>query len=123
MEHDAEVGGIEVSPFEDGSVVTMWGEVDGSLREQAGLSMAEVVGRGGPVVVDMSRITFIDSSGLAFLIQLHRLSVEEPAQRVVLRDPPVLVLEMLDMLGLSGQVPLDFTPGDAEPLEEQVTVG
>lgn len=123
MEHEADAGRIEVSPFEDGSLVAMSGEIDGSLRGEAGLAMAAVVGRGGPVVVDMARVTFIDSSGLAFLIQLHRLSAEEPAQRVVLRDPPSLVLEMLGMLGLDGQVPLEFTPGDAEPADEQVAVG
>lgn len=112
-----ENGGIDVAPDDDGSRVTLRGEIDGQLRDQAGLAMAEVVARGGPVTVDLAQVTFIDSSGLAFLLQLHRLGEEDPALRMVLRDPPTLVLDMLDMLGLGGRIPLDFTPGDAVEME------
>lgn len=114
---DTDAGAIEVSPEGDGTLVTLRGEIDGSLRDQAGLSMAQVVSRGGPVAVDLADLTFIDSSGLAFLIQLHGLSREEPRQHLVLRNPPTLVLDLLEMVGLGGEIALDFTPGDAEPAE------
>ncbi|KGM13195.1 anti-sigma factor antagonist [Cellulomonas bogoriensis 69B4 = DSM 16987] len=110
-------GAVAVTHTDDGSVVTLRGEVDAALRDEAGLAMAAVIAHGGPVVVDMAEVTFIDSSGLAFVIQLHRLSQEDPTQTCVLRDPPDLVVELLEMVGLGGEIPLTFTPGDSDPRE------
>ena len=125
-------GSIVVTARGDGSLVTLHGEIDATLRTEASMSMVEVVRhggpvvvdvgartvfegvvrRGGPVVIDASEVTFIDSSGLAFVLQLHRLS-EEAGQRCALLDPPALVLELLDLIGMGGRIPLEFTPGDA----------
>jgi anti-anti-sigma factor len=106
-------GAIEVTHDDEGSLVRLRGEVDATLRAAASASMIEIAGRGGPVVIDAGRVTFIDSSGLAFILQLHGLS-EESGQRCALRDPPALVLELLDLIGMDGRIPLEFTPGDAE---------
>ncbi|MBO1751359.1 STAS domain-containing protein [Actinotalea sp. BY-33] len=108
-------GSVAVRHDEQGSVVTLRGEVDASLRDDAGLTMAAVLAHGGPVLVEMSGVTFIDSSGLAFVIQLHRLGVEDETQPCTLLNPPDLVLEMLEMVGLGGEIPLAFTPGDGDP--------
>lgn len=105
-------GTIEVAAEGEGSLVTLRGEVDATLRAAASASMIEIVGRGGPVVIDARGVTFIDSSGLAFVLQLHRLS-EESGQRCALRDPPALVLELLELIGMDGRIALEFTPGDA----------
>lgn len=107
-------GGVTVSHTEDGSVVTLRGEVDATLRDDAGVAMAAVIAHGGQVLVEMSGVTFIDSSGLAFVIQLHRLAQEDPTQRCTLLNPPGLVLDLLDMVGLGGQIPLAFSPGDGD---------
>lgn len=95
----------------DESLVRMWGDVDATLRDQASEVMSAVIQRGDRVVVDASEVEFIDSSGLAFILQLVNVS-DEAGRPVVLRDPPALVLEMFDMLGLSEHVPLDFSRGD-----------
>ncbi len=108
-------GSLSVRHDEHGSVVTLNGDIDASLRDEAGLAMAAVLVHGGPVLVEMSRVTFIDSSGLAFVIQLHRLGVEDESQPCTLLNPPGLVLEMLEMVGLAGQIPLAFSPGDSDP--------
>jgi len=112
LEQQPPTGSIVVTARGDGSLVTLHGEIDATLRTEASMSMVEVVRRGGPVVVDASGVTFIDSSGLAFVLQLHRLS-EEAGQRCALLDPPALVLELLDLIGMGGRIPLEFTPGDA----------
>ena len=100
--------GISVAPEGDGSLVTLWGEVDASLRDAASSSMVEVLGRGGPVVIVTSGVTFIDSSGLAFVLQLYKLA-EETGQDVCLRDPAPLVLELFGMIGLAGHMRVETT--------------
>lgn len=112
LERQTPAGSIIVTARDDGSLVTLQGEIDATLRAQASSSMVEVVRRGGPVVVDAAGVTFIDSSGLAFVLQLHGLA-EEAGQSCSLLDPPALVLELLDLIGMSGRIPLRFTPGDA----------
>ncbi len=109
---DHPTGWISVTDDGEASVVTLLGEIDATLRDAASASMVQVVRHGGPVVVDAAGVTFVDSSGMAFLLQLHRLG-EESGQRCALRDPPALVLELLEVLGMDGRIPLEFTPGDA----------
>lgn len=106
---------ITVGPHGDGSLVRLVGDIDGALREQASLVMTEVLSRRGPVVVDLSHVTFIDSSGLAFVLQLHRLGTEDPTQTCTVLNPPALVLELFDMIGVLGELRLEFSSGDGLP--------
>lgn len=101
--------GIAVEEGPERTLVRMWGEIDGSLRGQASAAMAESLGRALPVTVDVSGVTFIDSTGLAFLLQLHRAG-EEGGIEVALLDPPALMLDLLEMIGMSGVIPLRWTP-------------
>lgn len=106
------LGGIEISEEGTRAVLQLWGEVDASLRAEASAAMVTLLERGGPYVVDVSKVTFIDSSGLAFILQLHRVAADE-STHVVLRDPPSLVIDMLDIIGMGGQIPFEFTAGDS----------
>lgn len=109
MHHDAGPspdGAITVAAEGEGSLVRLIGEVDGSLRDAASSSMVQVIARGGPVVIDTSAVTFIDSTGLAFLVQLYRLG-EETGQKCFLRDPAPTVLQLLTVLGLADRMPLE----------------
>lgn len=101
-------GGIAAEDLADGTLVRMWGSVDESLRAQAGAVMAHALTRPGRVVLDAGRVEFVDSSGLAFVLQVVR-ACQEDARAAVLRDPPALLVEMLEVLGLSGEVPLEFS--------------
>lgn len=99
-------GGIEVVTEGDGSRVVLWGEVDVTLRDQAGEAMTEVVMRGGPVVVDAGRVDFLDSTGLAFVLQLVN-ATREAGCSIVLRDPPETVVTLIDMVGLHDSIPVE----------------
>lgn len=99
-------GGIEVVAEDDGSRVILWGEVDVTLRDQAGEAMTEVVLRGGPVVVDAGRVDFLDSTGLAFVLQLVN-ATREAGCGIVLRDPPESVVTLIDMVGLHDSIPVE----------------
>ncbi len=110
-------GGIEVHPeYAPGdtggrrAVVRLWGEIDHSLRPDASEAMMALLGHDGPVVADLADLTFIDSAGLAFLLQLQRWCADG-GHRLVLADPPVLLLDLLDAVGASDAVDLEFRPG------------
>ncbi len=91
--------GITVTSQGDAVLVHLRGEIDASLRDAASRCMVAVVGCDGPVTIDTSEVTFIDSSGLAFLLQLQ--GVTTGARRaVLLRDPSGAVLDLLALVGL-----------------------
>jgi anti-anti-sigma factor len=93
------VGGITVTETPDETIAHLWGQVDNALREQAGTVLSRALDRDLPVVIDTSRVDFIDSAGIAFLIQFCTIGREE-GMRVVLHDPPPVVSEVLELLGL-----------------------
>ncbi|MCC2307811.1 STAS domain-containing protein [Cellulomonas chengniuliangii] len=102
-------GGIEVDDAEGVVTVRMWGEVDAALREQASQTMAHALTSTARVVVDATEVTFIDSTGLAFILQLH-LAAAEQGRRVTLRDPNRTVVGLLDMIGMGGELDLEDEP-------------
>lgn len=102
----ARLGGIDVTTAHGRTVVRLWGEVDGALREDASASMAQALATTAPIVVDATGLTFIDSSGLAFLLQLH-LAAEECGQALTLRDPAREVVARLDLIGMADEFVLE----------------
>ena len=104
----AVIGGIRLQEELSHSVVDMWGEVDGALRPEASAALACALDRDLPVVIDTSRVTFIDSTGIAFLVQFYTIGREEGLE-VTLRNPPTVVSDVLAMLGVNeflGRAPL-----------------
>ena len=106
------LGGIGGTAAHGRTVGRMWGEVDGALRAEASSSMAQALASTAPIVVDASGVTFIDSSGLAFVLQLH-LAASETGQRLSLRDPGREVLDKLELLGMAGELEVEDQPAVA----------
>lgn len=98
--------GIRLVVEGDRRVLEMWGEIDAALREGASESIARLFTLGGPVTIDTSRVTFMDSSGLAFLVQLCMIADEE-GLTVTLRNPTQHVLDLLEMVGMAGRLPIE----------------
>ncbi|MCC2313402.1 STAS domain-containing protein [Cellulomonas xiejunii] len=88
------------------AVVCLVGEIDASLRQSASASMGIALMSGLPLLVDASQATFIDSSGVAFVLQLH-LAASEAGVELTLHDPNHVLRDMLEMVGLSGAIPDD----------------
>lgn len=123
IEH-APTGSIRVEAQETRTVIVFVGEVDAALRAEASASMGAALVTGLPVVVDSSQVTFIDSSGLAFVLQLH-LATTEAGIPLTLRDPHRVLRDVLDMVGLGGELPEepDGAPDvTAVPVEPLLTV-
>ncbi|WP_298458814.1 STAS domain-containing protein [uncultured Cellulomonas sp.] len=96
--------GITVEQRDGTTTVILRGEVDAGQREAASQCMVAVLEADGPVVLDTSAVTFIDSSGLAFLLQLHGVA-SDAARPVLLRDPSGAVVELLALVGLDTLFP------------------
>ncbi|ANC32107.1 STAS domain-containing protein [Isoptericola dokdonensis] len=108
LEPDPDAGsGISCQHQEDATYITLWGEVDAALREAASDAMSAVVSRPAqtPLAVDARDVTFLDSSGVAFILQLYMLGQETGAP-VHLLEPSEAVTEVLEMIGMGGRIPI-----------------
>lgn len=95
-------GSITSRDVEGTTHVILRGEIDAALRDQASEAMLSVVTVNRPVVADVAEVTFIDSSGLAFLVQLHRLCAESGLD-LELWNPSENILDLLEVLGMRGE--------------------
>lgn len=90
--------GIEVEGPGPATTVGAWGEFDAFSLPVLRRALDEACGRGVPVVVDLSGITFLDLQSarelaVRAMIQGHQLSFE---------NPPACVLASFRALGLDG---------------------
>ena len=107
MEHIGSNDSITVT-IDDARVIVVKGDVDlagGPLLDEA---LAQVE-RTNAVVIDVSGVDFIDSSGLRSLLSASRRARERDAD-VVLRAPSIGVLRLLDLTGTTDQFRIDASP-------------
>jgi anti-anti-sigma factor len=102
------------------TVVRLRGQIDSALREQASRAMGRSLTAGLPVVLDASRIEFIDSTGIAFFVQCRRACVQVGLDCHI-TDAPARVVEVLRMLGLEDYV-LGVRAAQAQPRSESQAV-
>ncbi|GEL94811.1 STAS domain-containing protein [Cellulomonas composti] len=95
-----ETSRIHVEAGPGGTIVHLEGEIDSALRAQASLSMATVLGGDGPVLIDATEATFVDSTGIAFVLQVQH-AASEALMDITLRDPHHVVRDVLEVLGAS----------------------
>jgi anti-sigma B factor antagonist len=83
-------------------VVTAAGELDMATSPQVEAAVSEVLPGSPRVVIDLSEVTFMDSSALRMLTQAHRaLSGSGGQLRVVVATPQVRkVLQLTGLLGV-----------------------
>lgn len=107
--NDEHHGTIEIHVDDDRSRVVLRGEIDGARRDEASAALAAVVTAALPVDIETADVTFIDSSGVAFLVQIHAIGADEGfAVRLV--EPSEVVVDVLQMIGLDDRFEL-ATPG------------
>jgi anti-sigma B factor antagonist len=82
------------------TVVVLAGEIDTTMRDQASHALADAVRGGVPVVADLRYVDFLDSSGVAFLLQCRRACAELGVGFTVRHVPP-RAAEVLRVLGLT----------------------
>jgi anti-sigma B factor antagonist len=89
---------LSVRPVGDG-VVKVVGELDIRTCERLEQVAGELVDSGGTVVLDLSGLSFCDSTGLAGLVRLHKRAATARGT-LVLRAPVVRVRNLLNLTGL-----------------------
>jgi anti-sigma B factor antagonist len=101
MSHDSAGGGGDVGVFADDGVtaIHLSGEVDTVLEPRMKLVCQEAIARGLPVRVDLSAVTFMDSSGLGFLAALAAAGRARGYAPSVVGASP-LVRETIELTGL-----------------------
>ncbi|MGO4462866.1 STAS domain-containing protein [Streptomyces sp. M-16] len=83
-------------------VLSLYGEVDQDRRRQLHDALAEAVRAGPPrLVVDLSGLTFCDSTGLNALLQT-RLDADAAGVRLLLAAPPPNVMRLLEITGTAA---------------------
>jgi anti-sigma B factor antagonist len=90
---------LTVLPVGD-DVVRVSGELDIRTCERLERMTGELVDVGRRVVLDLSELTFCDSTGLAVLVRLHKRA-ETAGGTLVLRAPVPRVLNLLTLTGLT----------------------
>jgi anti-sigma B factor antagonist len=95
-------------------VAHLSGEIDRSNAAELGDRVALAVGdQAGGLVVDLSELAFLDSTGIRMLFELAaRLSGRQQALRVVVPEGAHLG-ELLDTVGLKQAAATDHTVGEA----------
>jgi anti-anti-sigma factor len=84
----------------DGAVeIEVDGEVDLSVADR--LQNAIENAGSGSTLIDLTRCTFIDSTGIAVILRAHRLCAEDGG-RLVAHSPSRQVLRVLTITGLTG---------------------
>src|SRR2546421_12269830 len=91
-------------------IAAVTGEIDistvGELRER----LFELAEGSEPLIVDLDRVTFIDSAGLGALIGTSRRAAEHGGTlRAVCTQPQAR--KLLWMTGVDRRVPLETSPG------------
>lgn len=94
-----------------GAVVHVQGEIDVQTAPNLRQAMDRAVdGSDGDLVLDMSGVGFIDSSGLGVLLGRFR---RMPAGRaMVIRSPRPHVLTLLRLAGVAGLMRVDGSAGE-----------
>lgn len=101
---DGPADSIRVEVVDGSTVVHLVGEIDAALRQQASDTMGLALMHGLPVVIDATELRFIDSSGIAFVLQLH-MAAAEAGIPMTLRDSRGLLRSLLAVVGLDAVIP------------------
>jgi anti-anti-sigma factor len=86
--------------------VSLVGELELVSHELAEKVLTGAIRRGNDVVIDLSQLTFIDSSGLRLLILLQK-EAHAADTRLVLRQPQAIVLRLLEVTKTLSQFEIE----------------
>ena len=88
-----------VAAFDGGHLVSVSGEVDMATAPRLAEAVAQFTN--GSVTVDLSGVTFLDSSGLNALVAAGKY-IEHRNGRLLVRDASPIVQRLFEISGLDG---------------------
>lgn len=108
-----EPGAVQVIVGADRTRIVLSGEIDADLGPELQEATAEAEERGLPIEVDAHHVTFMDSSGVAFLA---RLSIRSEHRVRLLRVPPT-VRFLLEVTRIGELLDVVEDDGEGKPFE------
>jgi anti-anti-sigma factor len=90
------------------AVVYLGGELDLAVRDLLVDALTAALDMSDRLVIDLSRTTFIDSTGLKVLVDVWRRR-QDAGLELVLREPSPTVMYTLQVAGLADLLPIDTT--------------
>jgi anti-sigma B factor antagonist len=111
LRHRARVGSVHMSDVPvrlstvelDASTIALTGEIDAHTAPDLAARYADLPPGDGDFTIDMSKVEFMDSSGLRVVIELHQRA-EQASRRLVLRAPSQPVARLIELSGLTGHL-------------------
>lgn len=107
-----EPGAVQIILGTGRTRIVLSGEVDADLGHELVEAGAEAEKAGLPIEVDVHHVTFMDSSGVAFLA---RLAVRSPHRVRLLRVPPT-VRFLLEVTRIGDLLDVDEAPVEFDPV-------
>jgi anti-anti-sigma factor len=99
---------LTVSLEDTTAVITITGEVDHHTAVELRRIVCAALAVGAEAVtLDVADMTFMDSSGLALLAELHQWT-EGRGGRIVVRNPSAITIRLLDVTGMAGGVVIEL---------------
>jgi anti-sigma B factor antagonist len=98
-----DTGVLRFSVLHDGdtAVLALVGELDLASTAELAASFDDLLGTGADIVVDLTDLRFIDSTGMAVLVRAQK-AAEANGHRVTLRHPAANVAKTLGLAGLES---------------------
>jgi anti-sigma B factor antagonist len=96
---------IGAEQLDGGTVVRVAGELDLSTHERLAEELTSIAAGGNPIVVDLSKCDFIDSSGIRALL-IGRQAAEESGSHLALAAAKPQVVRILDVTGVASALPI-----------------
>ena len=110
--HVAEQFQCRCSALPDGHLIVVSGEVDMATAPSLAEALDQFVS--GTVTVDLSDVTFIDSTGLKALVAAHR-RIERRRSRLIVRGVAPIVRRLFEIAGLDALLHADPIDDDEPP--------
>jgi anti-anti-sigma factor len=93
----------------DPNGVALRGEIDAHSAPVVADRFTTLPTGADDIVIDMAEVSFMDSSGLRVLLDLHQRA-GEAGRRLVLRTPSQSVTKLLEVSGLSDHFTVECEP-------------
>jgi anti-sigma B factor antagonist len=98
---------IEVSERGATLVLRIGGELDSATHTAMLPTVAAAISSARSVVLDLSALTFCDSSGIAMFVDAHKKAAEDETS-LVIRHPRPAVRRLIEITGVDSLIPIEY---------------
>jgi anti-sigma B factor antagonist len=103
---------VTVETVDTAQMLVVRGEVDLATVDVLRRDLSTALEQADKVVLDLREVTFMDTQGLAAVIEAHQSAAESGTRFVMVRAPE-RVHRLFEMIGLAGRLTVVDDPADA----------